>query len=85
MTKYHDRLDKNKQKAHRDIIKFIVSYVGKHNISPSLQLIADHLDIGRNAVDRRIWQLVELGYLTKIAKLPRGLFVTNRGKALYLL
>ena len=79
MSKYIYRLEKTRQKAYKDIINFIVSYVDKHKISPSLQLIANHLGVARNAVDKRIRQLVELGYVTKIDNLPRSLAVTDAG------
>lgn len=79
MSKYQDNLDKNRVKAQKKIIRFMLDYFEDNSIPPTKNDIAKHLGVTYNAANNRIDQLIEDSFVVKLFNIPRSLTVTDEG------
>ena len=57
----------------KEVLLFIQTYQQVKGYSPSIREIASNLYISRTTAQRRIFKLVELGYLRMTPKTPRSI------------
>ena len=57
----------------REIFTFIQDYYQKNGFSPSIREIGAGVYMSRTAVQRHLYKMVEIGYLTISPKTPRSI------------
>lgn len=59
----------------KEIYKYIRRYSAEHGFSPSVREIGSAVYMSRSAVQRHLYKLQELGYISITPKIPRSIVI----------
>jgi DNA-binding MarR family transcriptional regulator len=65
---------------HADILRFILRYTEKHGFPPSMAELRAETGLAVSTIAHHLEVMEARGYITKKAKTPRTIVVTDRGR-----
>ena len=59
----------------REVLQWVQEYVEARGYSPSIREIGAGVHLSRPAVQRHLWKLCQLGYISMIPRTPRTIVI----------